>query len=242
MITAADQTSKRFSASGRETANVVAAVLPYIRNSGDFRILEIGCGEGSVAVQLALESPNIFIAGVDVSVINVSIAGEKAGALSMGNRSNFCAADYLAFRTMPFDLLYCCSVLHLIPADLNQLATKLADDLVPGGVLVLINPRECFSNTLIVLLRHCFRILRSRWLEAIALTVAMRVYPSWTREQLRDRLSYLYVIPFHLDGPKLRRTLQGAGFEVVRVGGWPRPSFFRLDHSCVVYRKIGRAV
>jgi 2-polyprenyl-6-hydroxyphenyl methylase/3-demethylubiquinone-9 3-methyltransferase len=97
------------------------------------RILEIGCGDGTLATRIAAAFPDAVIVGVD-------IAGEP-GRLYTGDadRATFRsvpAEQLLEEGTEPFDLVLLVDVLHHVPpvdrADLLGTAHQL---LKPGGLL-----------------------------------------------------------------------------------------------------------
>src|SRR5260370_42378757 len=136
-----------------------------------------------------------------------------------------------------FDLIYSKSVLYLLAAPLASLAKKLSLDLKDRGRLMVIMPTDCFPNRLIIALRRLLRVLRSRLLETIVLSLAKFIYPGWTEDQLRDRLPFLFVVPHHLDSAVLRSVFESAGLEAIAGRPWSAASIFKLRHSLVIYRK-----
>lgn len=99
------------------------------------RILEIGCGDGSLVARLAECYPVAEILGIDVS--------PEPGRLFTGDRSRVSfrsihTGDLLEEGPAPFDLVVICDVLHHVPPP--ERPAILADSrrlLAPGGMLVL---------------------------------------------------------------------------------------------------------
>ena len=106
-------------------------------NSGD-RVLELGCGTGGTAIQLA---PHVsHWTATDFSAEMIKIAQNKpAGAnltFKMANAEN-------AYDGGPFDVICAFNVLHLVedqPATLAQIFTNLK----PGGLLI--SKTWCFAD------------------------------------------------------------------------------------------------
>lgn len=98
------------------------------------RVLELGCGTGTVALRLAEHAGHIH--ALDVSSAMLDIAREKAQHQGVENVT-FEHRDVVA---MPIeessqDMVVALSVLHLLPHK-RQVLSKLYDALIPGGVLV----------------------------------------------------------------------------------------------------------
>src|SRR4051794_25701463 len=80
------------------------------------RILEIGCGDGSMADRLCAAYPDAEYLGIDIA--------PNPGRLFQGDRSratfrSVLSSDLLAEKPEPFDLVAVVDVVHHIPEDLR---------------------------------------------------------------------------------------------------------------------------
>ena len=104
----------------------------YLRASDT--VLELGCGTGSTALELAQSVAHITAS--DISANMIGIANDKLEASGTKN-INFVVGDVFsdANGTTPYDAVLAHNLLHLmddVPAALNQ----IADFLKPGGIFV----------------------------------------------------------------------------------------------------------
>ncbi len=122
------------------------AYRSYFINLGDFaefvrgvaparRILEIGCGDGSLVQRLAMVYPDAEILGIDISA--------EPGRLFAGDRSHvtfrsILTGDLLRQDPPRFELVIICDVVHHVPQDQRDaLLTEARELLLPGGHLVV---------------------------------------------------------------------------------------------------------
>ncbi len=100
------------------------------------RIVDLGCGTGSIARLLAERWPGAEVTGVDGSP--AMLAEARAAAPSL----RWVEADLGAWRPdAPPDLLFSNAALHWLP-DPAALFGRLFDALAPGGVLAVQMPRN----------------------------------------------------------------------------------------------------
>jgi ubiquinone/menaquinone biosynthesis C-methylase UbiE len=124
---------------------IVELVTKKVNNTGEKRILDIGCGDGSFAVRLGKYS-RVF--GIDISEKAVDLA-RKAGLSA-------CKADVsrekLPFDSECFDVVYMGDVIeHLLDPDFAIL--EVLRVLKPDGFLVLSTPNlGSWLNRLLLLL------------------------------------------------------------------------------------------
>lgn len=229
----------------RRLADMVAERLP---TEDARRVLDLGCGSGLPASLLAERRPDAAITGVDLSGTSIAEARRRFGGDGAGEGEtvrgiDFFAADYLDWRpAAPFDLIYSEGVLHLIPCPDHALAAKMASELTPGGLLVLVVPHACIGNALLIGLRRVLRALRGPLLERIILALARIPHPTADQAFLAERLPYMFMIPERLDGPKWRTALSAAGLVPVDERPWPRDSLAKLAHRVTVFRKVAEPV
>jgi SAM-dependent methyltransferase len=99
------------------------------------RILEVGCGEGSLVEQLKLQFPDSLITGIDIT--------PRVGRLYSGDRANVSfkhstVEDIAREAPASFDLVVLADVLHHVPpAARRGLLTAIQAALAPEGVLVV---------------------------------------------------------------------------------------------------------
>lgn len=104
------------------------------RNPSGYKILDVGCGNGNIAIPLA-------VMGFDVTGIDLSDASIKAcvqAAQEVGVKASFLAGGIEA-ATDQYDAIICSEVLEH-QSDPKVLLTELKKKLRPGGVLLLSVP------------------------------------------------------------------------------------------------------
>jgi 2-polyprenyl-3-methyl-5-hydroxy-6-metoxy-1,4-benzoquinol methylase len=102
------------------------------------KVLELGCGEGSLATTLAQRG--LTVTALDLSEARLARAQEKADIAGVADRIEFRVADLNRVELAPN--AYSCVVahdsLHHI-LSLDRLLSKVSDSLVPGGALVVLD-------------------------------------------------------------------------------------------------------
>ncbi len=141
---------------GRRTEAMLAAMgAPFAR---PVRILELGCGTGEVAFQLA-QAPNTEVLGLDRSARFM----EQAAAAHVAPNLRFLAADIVgdlpAFPDESYDFIVGNGVLHHVQGDFDRVLPNLKRLLKPGGKLVFWEPN--YLNPFIYLI-FTFPWLRRR--------------------------------------------------------------------------------
>src|SRR6185295_5598488 len=131
--TPGDFIGRTFSAPAARTDRMRDIVLGHVPRDRAIRLLDIGCGTGSLLYRLADPLPSAVLVGIDISPANIRAAKEQQAARAPAARLEFEAADYLAYRAEPFDAIVADGVLHLVPGDTTALVRKLAGDLREGG-------------------------------------------------------------------------------------------------------------
>lgn len=98
-------------------------------------ILEVGCGEGSIAERLSLWFPQSSFVGIDIT--------PRIGRLYRGRRENvrfiqIGINDYRRENPELFDLVLMCDVLHHVPENHRRnFVEAVASAVKPGGLLVI---------------------------------------------------------------------------------------------------------
>jgi 2-polyprenyl-3-methyl-5-hydroxy-6-metoxy-1,4-benzoquinol methylase len=99
------------------------------------RLLDVGCGTGSLSVLLA--GLGHQVTGVDLSPEMIALARHKAAQAGHAIRFYLMDAARLLFPARSFETLICRHLLWALP-DPGQVLAQWADLLSPGGILVLV--------------------------------------------------------------------------------------------------------
>jgi len=101
---------------------------------GNARILDIGCGDGSISLQYAAESNRIVL--LDLSENMLAVAKENTPE-SLRNMVQYVHADLREYHTEElFDIVLCIGVLaHVVSVE--ETITKISELLKPGGRCVI---------------------------------------------------------------------------------------------------------
>lgn len=105
------------------------------------RILEVGCGTGSLLMQIARTRPSVDITGLDPDPKALARAKRKADAASVAIRLDRGFADALPYADASFDRVFSCFMFHhLTDADEKVRALReIRRVLKPGGRLQLVD-------------------------------------------------------------------------------------------------------
>jgi trans-aconitate methyltransferase len=184
-------------------------------------VLDVGCGDGGKVLRLAESWPETRFTGVDIGESNVREAERRQLGHPRREQLRFHAADYLKFAAGRHDVILADSVLHLIPGSTDLLFAKLASELTPGGLLIFSMPSACLYNTVLTRTRQLLRLCRSRVTDGLLLTLARLLHGrSHSREFLRERLHYMYILP-ERHGSRALETRLAAEHQLAMQGSTP---------------------
>jgi trans-aconitate 2-methyltransferase len=199
-------------------------------------MLDLGCGTGSVAISAARARSDLEVVALDIAATNVAAARAAADQAGVGSRVKTVCADFVHWRGGPFDVIVSDSVLYVISGDDETIAQRLAEDLAPGGVMVITTPIESIANRIRIALRHLWRMMPPA-LDQLPFAVARRLYPKFTEQALTDRVAYLRIIPVRLYGRAFAEILRRAGIETMFEEPMKSPSIAKLTHRLVALRR-----
>jgi cyclopropane-fatty-acyl-phospholipid synthase len=104
-----------------------------LRLEPGIRMLDIGCGWGSLAIHAASEH-GAFVRGITLSAPQASLAAERAREAGVGERVEIEVMDYRELRTERFDAIASIGMVeHVGEAQIDQYAAQIARVLAPGG-------------------------------------------------------------------------------------------------------------
>ena len=114
--------------------------LSLLRPEPAERVLDLGCGTGSLAVRLKQEHPRATVVGYDIDPAALAIAERKAREAKVSVTWARGPADDPPFPDQSFDLVTSSLLLHhLLPSGKRAALAAASRLLKPGGRLVLVD-------------------------------------------------------------------------------------------------------
>ncbi len=119
------------------------AKRPLIEQAGiksGFRVLDIGCGTGSMAVMIKRMHPTAEVVGIDPDPMALSVAERKAKRAGLSVEFNRGFADHMPYADASFERVFSSFMFHHLAAD-EKTATlrEIRRVLKPGGSLHLLD-------------------------------------------------------------------------------------------------------
>lgn len=232
---------KTFTAPKARYSHFTDVVLRYVDASQAIRILDVGCGTGEQLFDLARALPRATLLGVDISAANIAVAETTRQQRACGARMRFVARDYVDFQADPFDVILSDSTLHNIVVSTATLFTKIAADLVPGGLLFTSMPYACFYNYVLWAIRRLCRAVQGTYTDAMLLTIAKCLHGGQlSASLLQQRIHYMYLLPQRYDSCAFRQALEAMyGFQIIDAHAVAHTSVAQPKHRLMVSRKRG---
>jgi SAM-dependent methyltransferase len=213
-------------------------VLAHVPHDRPIRVLDVGCGTGSLLFRLANALPFAELVGIDVSPANIRAATGQQMDRSSSARIQFEATDYLDYGAGPFDAIVTDGVLHLIPGETMPLVRKLADDLRPGGVLVCDMPFDCAYNRAFSVVRRVLRSVRSPAVDGLILRAGRLLHGREMGEEgLRERVGYMYIPPVRMMDDRLAACFASSGLHRRNEYAMESTSPSQLKHRTTVFER-----
>ena len=229
---------RTFTAPLARRAAMVSILRKLFPQDGLIRLLDLGCGTGSQALNLAAAFPRMHCVGIDISGDSIERACALAIRSPEGDRVQFLRCNYLTFEAMPFDVIIADSVLQNIFSSTTELLQKLGRDLRSKGFLVASMPYDCPYNRVLWGSRRLLRALRGPWLDALIEVFGKKFHKSWDPTLIRERIPYMYLLPARVDGEAFRREMLAlAGLELVSAENLARTSPAQPKHRLLIFQK-----
>jgi trans-aconitate methyltransferase len=213
-------------------SNAHAWATSHLSEKSGLSVLEVGCATGQELSPLLAMFPSHRFTGLDISVENV----REAVGLHPG--AKWVASDYMTFASAPFDLIISERSISVFQCTDDELAAKLAKDLMPNGIAVVTLPDSCLCTTAHFMLKRVLRGFRSKLLDSLFLWLARRFRPTMDEEALMDRLVYIYVVPLRVAGRKFYDALARQGLTLEEHYRVLRCTPIQAPHRVLVLRKV----
>jgi 2-polyprenyl-3-methyl-5-hydroxy-6-metoxy-1,4-benzoquinol methylase len=214
-------------------------LLPALRKLSDrwlrpgVRVLDVGCGTGKFAAELAEECSKTDVVAIDPSGSSIEIAKEKRPELANLIFERSSVESFAGRRRGHFDLILA-NMLFQNVASLDSALEACAELLAPGGALVFAVPHPCFWP------RYWkydeepwFRYDCELWIEApfrTSLSPEAAVTTTHTHRPLGRYISALYGVGLCVE--ELVEPYPDAGLEGAYPLAWEFPRF--LLGRCVI--------
>jgi SAM-dependent methyltransferase len=128
------QFARAMSAISADTARAIAAKFPWQEHRS---VIDIGCAEGAVPVQIALAHEHITGGGFDLPALG-SIFDAYVAGFGLGERLGFTAGDFFTDPLPQADVLVMGHILHDWDLDEKRLLVRKAYNALPeGGALIV---------------------------------------------------------------------------------------------------------
>jgi hypothetical protein len=134
------------------------------------------------------------------------------------------------------DLIISDGVLHLISGTNAALAMRLSSDLRRGGILLVTMPIVSLGNTLRIAQRRLWALMPAA-ADELVLRLAMRVYPNFHPDALRERIAYLRITPERWFGPALVQEFSRHGLDLLSAENLESLSIAKLQHQLLTWRR-----
>jgi SAM-dependent methyltransferase len=231
--------SESFSSPAQSYTAIMRLLKRYCPHNKPLRILDIGCGTGTMMLEMGRTFPGSRITGIDISHPNIYLCKKRCRLQGLENQLHCICGDYLTTDLGLFDIICANSTLQYLNTPKAAIYEKINSQLADGGIFLNAMPFDSFANRVLNAIRLGMRKVRTPLLDTVILKIAMRVYShQFTVKQLKQRIPYMYVHTFHFS-KDTRKKKPGAKngwallYEKKETGRQPG----KIRHITKVYQK-----
>jgi len=231
--------SKRFSPPVERVSRFSDLITKFVPSGKSLRILDIGCGTGEQLLSLGERLSGSHLMGIDISVPNIEAAIERKNKRADQDQFQFILCDYLNLGAeKQFELIISYSTLHLMSTNADILFSKIASNLVSGGRLIFTIPNNSMFNKILIIVRKIFIIFKSSFTDKLIFFIGkLLAGRAMSDSYLKERISYMYILPYFLDSTQLRSLMAKYGLKVIADFREPHVSIAQPKHVCVILEK-----
>lgn len=202
--------------------------------SNSTRLLDIGCGDGSILFDLDVEKLGAIYTGIDISEANI----QRAQGLHARRSIDFVCSDYTTHKfSTPFQLIVSYSTLNIIPRP-ELVLRKIREDLAPGGKLIVALPYDCLRSKIYIFSRKVLSLINlpaiNRAVVAFLRPVLMRRY---SKEEIKQSIVYMTMPPYLIDDEKFRTLMTALGLDLIDEERELPTVFGKLSHKLLTFQK-----
>lgn len=188
------------------------------------RILDIGTGLGTLAMEFAKRLPQSQILGVDLSIEMLQEAQKKASEKSSHLKFIACDVHKFCLQDLSFDLVVSFGVLHHLH-DLEAVFSGVRSLLGPGGVAYIYDlKKEAQPDIVSEIAAVMSPLHRKAFLESVE--------ESFSEDHLRNTLAHAGFSAYSLSSPKFSRSTLIKNKEVLRQSSFLGERFNHILWEC----------
>tara|TARA_B100001029_G_C15046389_1_gene447456 strand:- start:713 stop:1435 length:723 start_codon:yes stop_codon:yes gene_type:complete len=225
-----------FSSTNKNT-QYIKKIKEFIKKnkSKNLKVLDIGCGDGSILEALRNDSQTFEYTGIDVSEVNISEALKRR----KDEKTEFVLSDYLKKSFISkFDLIISYSTLNLI-CDPVTLMKKMQSELHQDGTMLICVPYSCLRTRIYIILRYIIKFLSRFGLLSFIELLANRLLNSlFSKDQINQSLIYMTIIPKFIWNNKTEEMAKVIGLKVSSENKEYPKIIGKLSHKIIILKKI----
>ena len=162
----AEQARSYAQSSAKRSINIAREVfVKWLQQQGfsEGRILEVGCGSGEVAIELAIQFPKAKVTGLDLSEPMLEMARASAENAGLSDRVLFKKGDTqsMPFEDKSFDAIVSLNTFHVVK-DPVLMVNEIERVLAPDGCLMVTDIRRSWLGLFMPILKTAYTSTEAR--------------------------------------------------------------------------------